>query len=610
MAEPTSVAAEAPPIPDPADVAEAERFTRELFVHEGEDAATALAAGHRAPARARPRAQGDRGGPHGPLDEVAAPLLAAARPRAPARRRTSRAWPTARCSTRTRSTPSRARSPRCSPPRRATAHAVEPASAAPVLAVDEAAAYGSPEPRPEPARAAEEDDEEPTSPTTEVEATTRTTTRRTTASASRPPTRTTRTTSPTTSSLRRGQDEEEAEEDEAASYEDEDLDPGVDDDIAEGAADDPNAAKRFWFEHATGAGKTVAAMGFVDASRTGGVLILTHRRNLVDQFHGELRTRGYADRITPRAAGRRRRRGGRRPGHRRDLPVVRPQRGPDLRRLHDRHLRRGAHRAGREDLRRDPRVDGPDLHRHDGDGRADRPPRHRPLPDADLALRPRAGRAPRRHRAAALHPHPARARACGRSPRCRCAAARWTSSSTRRCWPSCWTSCRSTWRSPTSTRRASTACPASSTPPACATPTTSPRRSASEGMKARGRLGRDAQARAGRDPRPLRARRHRRARQRPAAGRGLELAARDGLHAPGADGLQAHLPAARRPRHAPPPGQGGGHRRRLRPSGDQARRPGRDAALAAGPRRLPRRRDRRRARCAAAAAGGCASSAA
>ena len=29
-------------------------------------------------------------------------------------------------------------------------------------------------------------------------------------------------------------------------------------------------------------------MGFVEASRTGGVLILTHRRNLVDQFHGEL----------------------------------------------------------------------------------------------------------------------------------------------------------------------------------------------------------------------------------------------------------------------------------------------------------------------------------
>jgi len=62
--------------------------------------------------------------------------------------------------------------------------------------------------------------------------------------------------------------------------------------------EDPNAAKRFWFEHATGAGKTVAALGFVEASRTGGILILTHRRNLVDQFHGELRERGYSTRIS------------------------------------------------------------------------------------------------------------------------------------------------------------------------------------------------------------------------------------------------------------------------------------------------------------------------
>jgi superfamily II DNA or RNA helicase len=68
---------------------------------------------------------------------------------------------------------------------------------------------------------------------------------------------------------------------------------------ATGAAEDPNAARRFWFEHATGAGKTVAALGFVEGSRTGGVLILTHRRNLVDQFHGELKDRGYRKRISP-----------------------------------------------------------------------------------------------------------------------------------------------------------------------------------------------------------------------------------------------------------------------------------------------------------------------
>ncbi|HEV2753498.1 MAG TPA: DEAD/DEAH box helicase family protein, partial [Solirubrobacteraceae bacterium] len=84
-----------------------------------------------------------------------------------------------------------------------------------------------------------------------------------------------------------------------------DIEEDEDDDLADEDAhlddqvDDPNAAKRFWFEHATGAGKSVAALGFVEATRTGGVLILTHRRNLVDQFEGELRDRGYKDRISP-----------------------------------------------------------------------------------------------------------------------------------------------------------------------------------------------------------------------------------------------------------------------------------------------------------------------
>ena len=63
--------------------------------------------------------------------------------------------------------------------------------------------------------------------------------------------------------------------------------------------EDPAAARRFWFEHATGSGKTVAALGFVEGSRTGGTLILTHRRNLVEQFLGELKDRGYSDRICP-----------------------------------------------------------------------------------------------------------------------------------------------------------------------------------------------------------------------------------------------------------------------------------------------------------------------
>ncbi|HTZ87350.1 MAG TPA: DEAD/DEAH box helicase family protein [Solirubrobacteraceae bacterium] len=94
------------------------------------------------------------------------------------------------------------------------------------------------------------------------------------------------------------EDEEEAEAEAEADEEPRDwVEEGEEESLAE-APEDPNAAKRFWFEHATGAGKTVAALGFVEASQTGGVLILTHRRNLVDQFHGELRERGYSKRIS------------------------------------------------------------------------------------------------------------------------------------------------------------------------------------------------------------------------------------------------------------------------------------------------------------------------
>ena len=93
-------------------------------------------------------------------------------------------------------------------------------------------------------------------------------------------------------------DEEEDEPEEPQDWDDE-LSGEDDDDQLPAAPEDPNAGKRFWFEHATGAGKTVAALGFVEGSRTGGILILTHRRNLVDQFLGELRDRGYGKRIAP-----------------------------------------------------------------------------------------------------------------------------------------------------------------------------------------------------------------------------------------------------------------------------------------------------------------------
>jgi ribonuclease E len=93
--------------------------------------------------------------------------------------------------------------------------------------------------------------------------------------------------------------EEEEEEEATEEEEAEDWVEQEDEEIVEEAPEDPGANRRFWFEHATGSGKTVAAVGFIEASRTGGILILTHRRNLVDQFIGEISDRGYADRLSP-----------------------------------------------------------------------------------------------------------------------------------------------------------------------------------------------------------------------------------------------------------------------------------------------------------------------
>ncbi len=101
------------------------------------------------------------------------------------------------------------------------------------------------------------------------------------------------------------EDEEELEEEDeelAADEEPQDWEEvrgEEDEEVVEDAPEDPGAARRFWFEHATGAGKTVAAVGFIEATKTGGVLILTHRRNLVDQFIGEISDRGYKERLRP-----------------------------------------------------------------------------------------------------------------------------------------------------------------------------------------------------------------------------------------------------------------------------------------------------------------------
>jgi ribonuclease E len=61
---------------------------------------------------------------------------------------------------------------------------------------------------------------------------------------------------------------------------------------------DPGAVRRYRFRHPTASGKTIAAAGFVEAARTLGVLILTHRRLLVSQFQRDLKTEGYGDRFT------------------------------------------------------------------------------------------------------------------------------------------------------------------------------------------------------------------------------------------------------------------------------------------------------------------------
>src|SRR5204863_6611860 len=105
--------------------------------------------------------------------------------------------------------------------------------------------------------------------------------------------------------------EREAENGNGAAHEDhldeEDTDEAVDEPSGEDIVEeeepegwtgpDPGAARRYRFRHPTASGKTIAAAGFVEAARTLGVLILTHRRLLVSQFNRDLTSEGYGDRI-------------------------------------------------------------------------------------------------------------------------------------------------------------------------------------------------------------------------------------------------------------------------------------------------------------------------
>ena len=136
-----------------------------------------------------------------------------------------------------------------------------------------------------------------------------------------------------------------------------DLTDELEDEEAE-FVEDPGAERRFRFRHPTASGKTIAAAGFVEAARTMGVLILTHRRLLVNQFTRDLTTEGYGSRLCdPVLQGMDPLRGN---PHHPDLRLVRPARGVALADgLPARHLRRGAHRARREDERGDPQLPEP-----------------------------------------------------------------------------------------------------------------------------------------------------------------------------------------------------------------------------------------------------------
>jgi ribonuclease E len=267
MADSTSAAVAVAPIPEQAAIERAEAFTRERFVHDGEDVVVALA-----PGSARRRA----------LDVALRELDGGAKvPSTRWRRRYALLLGLERLLS--EDEPRLADGTLLNPHQvdalsgtltallaaAQNGHSAAPPAAEPVLAIDEEEPPPPPAAEAAPEEPEEDDDEEDDEPELSAD---------------------------DDEDDEPEEDDEESEDDTPEDSWEDDDEPEVDEDVEEGAADDPNAHKRFWFEHATGAGKTVAAMGFVEASRTGGILILTHRRNLVDQFLGELRTRGYGAR--------------------------------------------------------------------------------------------------------------------------------------------------------------------------------------------------------------------------------------------------------------------------------------------------------------------------
>jgi ribonuclease E len=307
MAESTSVALAATTIPSSADIARAEKFVRERFLFDGEDAAVALAAG-------TPRRRA--------LDEVLAELSEDPKAKQPStgwRREFSLLLGLERLMSDEEPkladgtvlsahqvdalsgtlTALLAESQRSAPNGRAAASASpELLASADILGPDEPPAPAEQAPSP----AAEEDEEEPEEDEDELDDEDDEDDEDLGPVSRAAPDEDDEDEDEDEDDEIAADDDAEAEVEEAAAESDEEPRDWVDEDDDEETLgeqpEDPNAAKRFWFEHATGAGKTVAALGFVEASQTGGVLILTHRRNLVDQFLGELRDRGYSKRIS------------------------------------------------------------------------------------------------------------------------------------------------------------------------------------------------------------------------------------------------------------------------------------------------------------------------
>ncbi len=93
-----------------------------------------------------------------------------------------------------------------------------------------------------------------------------------------------------------GASEPEGDDDEEDAEEEPETED-VEEDETDAPKPDPGAVRRFRFRHPTASGKTIAAGGFVEAARTMGVLILTHRRLLVNQFDRDLTEEGYGDRF-------------------------------------------------------------------------------------------------------------------------------------------------------------------------------------------------------------------------------------------------------------------------------------------------------------------------